>query len=329
MSTLFKSIFDSRRPRARRVASAAVAGLVGWAMGHSAAVHAVILASDNAANTAYSGGAWANGSNGGTGFSQWFQGPTGSGVNQAATWGFTTATASTVFGTYATPNIDTNGVSWSMGAYNGTSSDPAGPGAYRDLNTSLQVGQTLQLSMATGYMSNPGQEGFQIQNFNSTTGYGTPLFQIAAAGSGSYYVFSYGGYTSPTTGFADSQLTGIASAHTGVTTPNNGNGITVAFTLESPTSFNLTITPLADPSAAETFTNLTLTNLPVNQLFLYNDNLGLAAQYAYFNNLEVTATPEPAPAAMVLGGVAMLALMRRRKFGAKAALSGRDKIQGT
>ena len=329
MSPIFRTIFDSRSPRARRVASAAVAGMIGWAMGHSAAVRAVILASDNAANTAYSGGTWSGTSNGGTGFSQWFQGPTGSGVNQAATWGFTTQTASTVFGTYVTPNIDTNGVSWSMGAYNGTSSDPAAPYAYRGLNTPLQIGQTLQLSMATGYMSNPGQEGFQIQNYNATTGYGTPLFQIAAAGSSSYYAISYGGYTSPTTGFAYSVLTGIASAHTGVTTPNNGNGITVAFTLESPTSFNLTITPLADPSAAETFTNLTLTDLPVNQLFLYNDNLGLTAQYAYFNNLEVTATPEPAPAAMLLGGMAMLALIRRRKYRARAALSGRGNIQGT
>ena len=164
MSTVLKRFFDSRSPRARRVASAAVAGMIGWAMGHSAAVHAVILASDNAANSAYSGGTWSGTSNGGTGFSQWFQGPSGSGVNQAATWGFTTATAATVFGAYVTPNIDTSGVSWSMGAYNGTSSDPAGPYAYRDLNTPLQNGQTLQLSMATGYMSNPGQEGFQIQN---------------------------------------------------------------------------------------------------------------------------------------------------------------------
>lgn len=312
MSMLRKDIFNSRSPRARRVASAAVAGLIGWAMGHSAAVRAVILASDNAANTAYSGGAWANGSNGGTGFGPWFQGPTGSGVDQVATWGFTTQTASTVFGQYVTPNIDTSSVSWSMGAYNGTSSDPAAPYAYRDLNNALQVGQTLQLSMATGYMSNPGQEGFQIQNFNSTTGYGTPLFQVAAAGSGNYYAISYGGYTSPTTGFAYSQLTGIASAHTGVTTPNNGNGITVAFTLESPTSFNLTLTPLADPAAAETFTNLTLTDLPVNQLFLYNDNLGLASQYAYFNGLAVTATPEPAPAMLMLAGLATLALIPRR-----------------
>lgn len=327
MSTVLKSFFDSRSPRARRVASAAVAGMIGWAMGHSAAVRAVILASDNAANSAYSGGTWSGTSNGGTGFSQWFQGPSGSGVSQAATWGFATATASTVFGTYATPNIDTSGVSWSMGAYNGTSSDPAAPYAYRDLNTPLQIGQTLQLSMATGYMSNPGQEGFQIQNYNSTTGYGTPLFQIAAAGSSNYYAISYGGYTSPTTGFAYSQLTGIASAHTGVATPNNGNGITVAFTLESPTSFNLTITPLADPSAAETFNNLTLTGLPVNQLFLYNDNLGLASQYAYFNNLEVTATPEPAPAALLLSSLLLLALIPRRRSSARAVPFDRSSIQ--
>ncbi|NNM88424.1 MAG: hypothetical protein HKL95_07880 [Phycisphaerae bacterium] len=326
MSTLFKSILNSRSPRARRVASAAVAGMIGWAMGHSAAVRAVILASDNAANPAYSGGTWSGTSNGGTGFSQWFQGPTGSGVNQAATWAFTTQTASTVFGTYVTPNIDTSGVSWSMGAYSGTSSDPAAPYAYRGLNTPLQVGQTLQLSMATGYMSNPGQEGFQIQNFNSTTGYGTPLFQIAAAGSGSYYAISYGGYTSPTTGFAYSQLTKIASAHTGVTSPNNGNGITVAFTLESPTSFDLTVTPLADPSAAETFNNLTLTDLPVNQLFLYNDNLGLTSQLAYFNNLEVTATPEPTAAALLLSPLLLLGLIPRRKSAARAGQFDRRSI---
>ena len=93
----------------RLFTGAAIAGLVGWVTAHGSVAAAVSL-SDNASNFAYSNGGWANGSNGGTGFGSWQQGPSGSGVNQNATWGFDTESAANIFGTTASPNINTSGV---------------------------------------------------------------------------------------------------------------------------------------------------------------------------------------------------------------------------
>ena len=306
--------------RHRLVMSAAVAGLVGLVLAHGGVAAAVSL-SDNAANFAYSNGGWASGSNGGTGFGSWLQGPTGSGVNQNATWGFDTESAANIFGTTATPNINTSGVAWTLWSQNGTGSDPAIPTAYREFDYSLQSGATFSINMATDAIGSQGAEGFQLQNYNPTTGYATPILEVAAFASGSYYGISYGGYNSNSPGFSNSFATGIKSIHDGSSTGNNGNGLTITVDLTAPSTASITLTPLATAQGnAETFTGLALNSDPINEIMLFNDNLGSSAQNAYFNNLQIT-TPVPEPAAFLLlaYGLSTLPLLQRRRFSRFAA----------
>ena len=297
----------------RLFTGAAIAGLVGWVTAHGGVAAAVSL-SDNAANSAYLNGSWANGSNGGTGFGAWYQGPSGSGVNQNATWGFDTESAANIFGTTATPNINTTGVAWTLWSQNGTGSDSAIPTAYRGFDYSLASGATFSISMATDAIGTQGAEGFQLQNYNPTTNYATPILEVAAFASGSYYSVSYGGYTSSTPGFSHSFNTGIKSIHDGTSTGNNGNGLTITVNLTGPSTASITLTPLASAQgSAETFTNLALNPAPINQLMLFNDNLGSSAQNAYFNNLQVsTPVPEPTALGLLVCGLAALPLIRRR-----------------
>ncbi len=283
----------SNRQAVRLVMGAAVAGLCGLLMPHNA--RGGVVGFDNAASLTYNSG-WTNGSNGGYGFGPWLQGPSGSGVNQAATWGSATYSSANIFGTTASPNIDTNGVSWQLWAYNGTGSDPAAPFAYRP----LPGGNTLSIDITTGLISNPGAEGLELQSYNPATGYATPVLEFAATGSGNYYAVSYGGYNSYTRGFANSRNTQIKSVHDGSADQNNGNGLNVSLTLTSLTTGNLTVTPLNTAIAPETFANLSLTN-PPNELFLFNNNLGLSSQDAYFNNMQISA-----PAALTIANNATL-----------------------
>ena len=297
----------------RLLSGAAVAGMVGWVTAHGGVAAAVSL-SDNAANPAYASGTWNNNSNGGTGFGPWYQGPTGSGVGQNATWGFDTESAANIFGTTATPNINTSGVAWTLWSQNGTGSDPAIPTAYRSFNYSLQSGATFSINMATDAIGTQGAEGFQLQSYNSASGYATPILEVAAFASGSYYSVSYGGYTATSPGFSNSFATAIKSTHDGSSSQNNGNGLTISVNLTGPATASLTITPLGTAQGkAETFAGLALNTDSINQLMLFNDNLGSSAQNAYFNNLQVT-DPVPEPATLALLGCALLALpLLRRK----------------
>ncbi len=304
-----------RLRRHRLFIGAAVAGMVGWVTAHGGVAAAVSL-SDNAANVAYANGTWANNSNGGTGFGPWYQGPTGSGVGQNATWGFDTESAGNIFGTSASPNINSSGVAWTLWSQNGTGSDPAIPTAYRSFNYPLVSGATFSISMATDAIGSQGAEGFQLQSYDPTTGYATPIMEVAAFASGSYYSVSYGGYTSSSLGFSNSFATGIKSIHDGSSNGNNGNGLTITVDLTAPSTASITLTPLAAAQGgAETFTNLALNSDAINQLMLFNDNLGSSAQNAYFNNLLVSdpvAVPEPAALLLLACGLSALALFQKR-----------------
>ncbi|HTV49324.1 MAG TPA: autotransporter-associated beta strand repeat-containing protein [Phycisphaerae bacterium] len=298
-------------PKSRRIImAAALAGLVG-VMARSATCGAASLASDNASNSPYSGGQWSTGQNGGSGFSSWWVGTptfgsnsTGSGVDQSSTWGFNDSSAYDLFGTTASPNINTDqnpfnpseGNSWDMWSSDVEPVDPVGQVGYRPFSSNLAVGESFSINIATGNMGTQGSEGFQLQNLTGNPypngGYSTPLFEFAAFGSGTYYAFDSGGYATKSSGFSNHVLTGIKSVHDGSSTENNGNGLTVTFTLTSSTSFTLTVTPLSsNQGTAESFYNEILTNqnsedesLPLNQLMLYNDNLGTEGTQSFYSN---------------------------------------------
>ena len=169
------------------------------------------------------------------------------------------------------------------------------------------------MNMATDSMGTQGAEGFQLQGYNAATGYSTPILEVAAFATGSYYSVSYGGYNSSSPGFSNSFATGIKSVHDGSSSENSGNGLTVSVNLTGPSTASITLTPLGTAQGtAETFTNLALNSDPINEIMLFNDNLGSSAQNAYFNNLRIS-TPVPEPAALLLLGCGLLALPLRRR----------------
>jgi fibronectin-binding autotransporter adhesin len=322
MAAKLRGATAAYNPKSRRmIIAAALTGLVG-VMARSASCGAASLASDNASNSPYSGGAWTgssgasvgnnegNGQNGGSGFAPWYLGTglgansTGSGVDQSATWGFDTASAADLFGTTASPNINTggvpfnpaSGVSWAMWSDNVEPVDPVNQTGYRTFSSSLAVGDSFSVNIATGNMGTQGAEGFRLENLNASSGYSTSLFEFGAFGNSTDYFFDSGGYTTSGSGFSNSVLTSIKSVHDGSSTQNNGNGLTVTFTLTSSTTFILTVTPLgANQGAAETFNNEPLTKqssnglVPLNQLMLYNDNLGISQQYFYANSIQINS----------------------------------------
>ena len=289
----------------RVLMTAAALVLVGFAEAHSAARGAVSF-SDQASNTAYSNGMWITGSNGGSGFAPWQLVPdvSQSGVNQSATWGFDTESAANVFGVTANPNIDSNGVAWALWSQNATGTDPVGQTAYRKFNDVLVPGATFSIDMTTDAVGTQGAEGFQLQNYNPSTNYATPILEAAAFASGSDYSVSWGGYTASVPGFANSVSSSISSVHDGSATGNNGNGLEVTVAIGNSNTASVTFTPLNTALQGQTFSSLTLSNLPVNQLALFNDNLGSNYQADYFNNINITdpvSTPEPTSLVLMLG----------------------------
>ncbi len=278
---------------------------------HSAARGAVSL-SDNAANSAYAGGQWVTGSNGGSGFGAWQLVPdiSQSGVNQSATWGFDTESAANIFGVTANPNINTNDVAWALWSQNATGTDPVAQTAYRSFNYALAPGATFSIDMATDAIGTQGAEGFQLQNYNPATNYATPILEIAAFAGGSYYGVSWGGYSSSSQGFASSQSSTISSAHDGTAIGNNGNGLQVTVTIQNDDTASVTLTPLNTAVLGETFSSLTLNSLPINELALFNDNLGSTYQADYFNNIDATdpvAVPEPS--SLLMTGLVLLPML--------------------
>jgi hypothetical protein len=289
--------------------------MIGWGA-HSAAYGAVSL-SDMASNTAYAAGTWATGANGGTGFAPWQLVPdvSQSGVNQGATWGFDTESAANVFGVTANPNINTNGVAWALWSQNGTGTDPVAQTAYRKFDYALVPGATFSIDMTTDAMGTQGAEGFQLQNYNPSTNFATPILEVAAFASGTYYGMSWGGYTSSTSGFSNSVSSTISSVHDGTAAGNNGNGLQVTVTMGNSNTATVTLTPLNTSVPGETFSSLTLTNMPINQLALFNDNLGSSYQADYFNNINITdpvSTPEPT-SLMLLFGMTLISGLTLRK----------------
>jgi hypothetical protein len=301
----------------RQVAlAAATVTCLGTLGAHSAARGAVSL-SDNAANAAYTNNVWATGTNGGTGFSPWYLTPdiSQSGVNQSATWGFDTESASNIFGTTASPNINTNGVAWALWSQNATGTDPVAQTAYREFNYALVPGATFTIDMATDAMGTQGAEGFQLQSYNSSTGYATPILEVAAFATGTDYSVSWGGYSSSSQGFTNSQSSTISTVHDGTTSGNNGNGIQVAVTIGSADTASVTLTPLNTALQPDTFSSITLNNLPINQIALFNDNLGSSYQADYFNNINISdpvSAPEP-PSLVILAGLLAFPLVLRSR----------------
>lgn len=241
---------------------------------------------DTASN--YTTATWTNGSNGGTGFLAWAFTNNSSSTNFAGNFiGDSTANSSGI------GNVNTGANAFGMFA------NPSGAFANSDRSFAggaLTVGQTFRLQLAVNFRN--GGKGLNLYiGGTPTTGTQIFNFNIGNPGSGDGYYY--------TVGTNAAVNTGLAYAADSV--------FTLSYTQQSATAgmFTIARTSAATP-AANGAVNVALTTTGVTSFRVYDSNAtNSSSDNLYFNNLAVV--PEPSTwAAMLLGGVGALMVVRRR-----------------
>jgi hypothetical protein len=258
--------------------------------GTSQTTHAALVATDNAAASAYSGG-WSNGSNGGSGFGEWS-------LSGSSTSGFFVGSSTENDNGNAllagdTSDIDTAGNAWGMYANSGTSATAA-----RDFTGgALAVGQSFSLAYDNGNIATGSADVFNLIDSSNNT-----LFQFGFAGGASNYF-----YSDATSIAAD---TGIGFTYFGLDT---------VFTLTSATTYSFTMTPIDTSLASKTITGTISGN--ITGFSAVDDNAGSGSgSNFYINSAEVLAAPSsavPTPASFGLvlaGGIGLAGLAIRRRI---------------
>jgi hypothetical protein len=238
---------------------------------------AVINGADYANDAAYNGDGWTNGDDGGTAgtFGAWTL--TNTGANSGRFIGSSTSLGG--------PGADINTTSESFGMFghSGQVSE-----AIRNFNgNTLGVGQTFSLEMAVNFRN--GQKGFDLRNSSNTVIFN---FNIGDLGAGDAY----------TVQFATSGNGSIGNAYSANTE------FLLSFTQTSVGGGTWSITRSGGVSDLDSGT---YTGVPHNFKF-YEANTtggGAAADNLFFNSLVVV----PEPSSALLGGLGMLALLRRRR----------------
>lgn len=158
----------------------------------------------------------------------------------------------------------------------------SGSQATRGIGGDLFVGQTVSIDLATLGVTSGTFVGVDFRQ-GSTTGIG---YNFQGGGS-NYGVFSSSGVTDSGVGFSASFKT-------------------ISLTRDTATDYTLSID-------GTNFASLTLANstTAIDEIRVFNDTSG-GGNDVLFNNLNVTAVPEPSSAALLgLGGLALI--FRRRK----------------
>jgi hypothetical protein len=252
----------------------------------AANVFAAGLASDNAADAAYSDG-WQSGDNGGTGWGGgWtlYTGMSGAGghfVGTSQNNGFKDG------------NIDTSGRAWGEWANGGGYAN-----AVRPFDGTLSIAQTFVVDVDTGFIDagSGNSVGFTLTGFGDPGA--TDQFSFFFRGGESNYKISTGRYM-----WYNETDTGVGFT---------SKGVHVEFTLTGATAYSVAITP-----AGGSTTTLTgsLINAPFDHVELYNYNAGssdpVGLNDAFFNNIAIV--PEPTAAMLVGLGMVATLVVRRRK----------------
>ena len=181
--------------------------------------HAAAMASDNVCNSPYNGTSWSTGQNGGTGFGAWLLFQTGGGTvsflaDSAADNGGNCSSGSGINASC--------GKSWGAFANNGAVANARR--AFTGSPGFLQVNQSFAFSLDNGYVDNSGGAvGVALENASSNT----------------VWEFLYvGGNATGTYGIND----GSGSINTGISYLEYG--MTLVFTLTSPTTYSVRIMPV-------------------------------------------------------------------------------------
>ena len=214
----------------------------------------VVVAADEAAN--YEN--WTDGSNAGTGFGPWQLGePVAGGAS------YFKATSEN------NPNLDIGTSAFGLFAANGKMAE-----VFRNFTEPLTVGQTLYWTFENNWIDETGDPwpygvGTALQSAGGDT-----LWQLYFnGGEGTYHQGPEGSET-------DLHWT--------------GTGLDIAFTLASDTAYSVTVTPLASPSAAQTFTGAV--SAPVERLRVWNYSAGTNDNYnLYFDDFQLVAVESTEP----------------------------------
>jgi hypothetical protein len=214
----------------------------------------VTIASDEAAN--YDN--WTNGSNAGTGFGAW---QLGAEIQGGASYFRATSAAN--------PNLDIGTDAFGLYAANGEMAE-----AIRPFNAPLAVGQTLFWTFENNWILEDGDPWpFGVGTALQTTG-GDTVWQLYFNGGETTY------HQGPD---------GLATDF-----PWTDTGFDIAFTLNSNSTYSATVTPLASPAAAQTFTGSV--SAPIERLRVWNFSAGTNDNYnLYFDNLELIAVESSEP----------------------------------
>ena len=232
------------------------------------------LATDNAADPAYSGSSWTNTLNGGTGFGPWSM-TTTSPFPPSNCNGFFTS-SSTKDSSHAPPGIDVSGESWGIYA-NSYCSGPSIAAAYRTFAIGpVQVGGQLLIDMDNGLNDVAGSAvGFALRNgdaTNSPADYTTGArLQFYLAGGGADYTV---------VDAAGAHDSGMPLTYTGmhlIFAPGSNDGYTLTIVIYGSGSTN-TISGTLAGTPGSTLDSIALFN---------NDNGADPPHDVFFNSLSV------------------------------------------
>lgn len=230
---------------------------------------------DDASNAPYNDG-WQTGDNGGTGYGAWTLNSTGNSSQAGFFMGSSSANAGGSSG-----NIDTAGRSWGMYANTGQLAE-----AFRPLTGgSLLVGQSITLSIDTGFIQSTGSQGFGLQT---------------SGGVNRMEFFFNGGDTNYT--LADS--TGSHNTGIGFT----GNGLSFLFTLTGTDTYSLSV----NGGTPFTGTLEGVAGTGIGQMRFFDFNAGNGSDGNFYVNL--LTVPEASPRIFfVLPALLGVFFLRRRR----------------
>ena len=221
----------------------------------------VTVAADEAANY----DSWTSGSNAGTGFGEW---QLGEEITGGASY-FKATTANNA-------NLDIGTSAFGLFAANGNMAE-----AFRTFDTPLAAGQTLYWTFENNWILEDGDPWPYSVGSALQTAEGATVWQLYFnGGEGTYH---QGGNNADPTDF-----------------PWTGTGLDIAFTMTSDSAYSATITPVASPSAAQTFTGTV--SGPVKRLRVWNYSAGADDNYnLYFDNLQLTVVNSSDPVTWASG----------------------------
>ncbi len=156
--------------------------------------------------------------------------------------------------------------------------------AFRPFDTPLLVGETFSINMDNGFVAAGGAAGFGLLSA------GVARFEFFA-GPGGYFVFDAAGFTA-------------------APVPFTTEGLTIAFTLLTPATYMITVTPFGAASIVSPILGLAAGGaIDTVRIFDFGSGPGGGPANIYFNSMSIV----PEPTTVTLVGLALAGLIAARR----------------